>query len=198
MLILILKVIDKINLEASPNDNKATVNYNSEMELKEGLNKITITVTAQDGTTKDYRLNITRKEKVNLVERIEIEGIDFEFEPDTYEYNIETTLTLLNFTVVLNDKEATYEVLNNENLKNGSIVKIVVKNKDSELTYNFKIVNEDEQEEEPSILNEDENKEEKEIKVNFLKKNEMLIGLLTFGVGLISMLFSVLTKFKNK
>ena len=44
---------------------------------------------------------------------------------------------------------------------------------------------------------EDEDKQEVKNE-GFLKKNEMLIGLLTFGVGIISMLFAFLTKFKNK
>ncbi len=195
--------IEKINIEAIANDTKAKVNYNKEVSLKEGLNKITVSVIAEDGTEKDYRLNVTRKEKVALVEKIEIEGIDLEFKPEVYEYDVETTLTTLNFTVSLTNKEATYEVLNNENLKNGSTVSLVIKNKDEEITYKFNIVNE----EETNIKDEtEENKEEEpkeEIKEDlneesFLKKNEMMIALLTFGVGLISMLFAILTKKKEQ
>ena len=65
--------ISSIVIEAVANDNKATVEYEKNITLNEGLNNITIKVTAEDGTIKEYKLNITREELVPLVENIEIE-----------------------------------------------------------------------------------------------------------------------------
>ena len=49
-----------------PNDDKATVTKSRDVTLNEGLNTVNIKVTAENGTTKDYVLKITRKEAENI------------------------------------------------------------------------------------------------------------------------------------
>ena len=54
---------EKINVTGELEDDKATVEGFGEKELKEGINKIEIVVTAENGTTRTYTISVTRKEK---------------------------------------------------------------------------------------------------------------------------------------
>ncbi len=197
--------ITEVNLEAVANDTKATVTYNKKYTLKEGKNNITITVTAEDGSKKEYKLVITRKEEEPLVKNIEIKDIDFDFKNDVYDYEIETDLSTLEFNVTLNSKTAKSTILNNEDLSNGSIVKVEVVDGSKKVTYNFKIKNEksddDDSDEEiaPIIEDIDSNNNDNNITsdMSFLKKYEMYIGLGTFGLGLLSLLIAIITKPKG-
>ncbi len=65
--------IDKITINATPEDAKATIQGTGDFELKEGLNEIKLSVTAEDGSIKEYSIQITREE---LQEPIEIEKIE--------------------------------------------------------------------------------------------------------------------------
>lgn len=55
--------VSSIEVSYEAEDSKATVGINGSTELKFGLNVIHITVTAENGETSDYVLNVTRKEK---------------------------------------------------------------------------------------------------------------------------------------
>lgn len=61
--------VSKVNVYAKPVDSKATVSGDGNVTLKEGLNKVDVTVTAEDGKTKKtYTLNITRKAESDTTE----------------------------------------------------------------------------------------------------------------------------------
>ena len=53
---------DKITIEGEGNDSKSTVEGLGEKELKEGINKFEIKVTAENGESKTYTIMVTRKE----------------------------------------------------------------------------------------------------------------------------------------
>lgn len=53
--------ITQINVTATPTDSKATVKVEGNKDLKEGENPVTVTVTAEDGTTAKYTINVTRE-----------------------------------------------------------------------------------------------------------------------------------------
>lgn len=55
--------VEKVSLKAELEDENADLSYPSEVELKEGINKVEIVVIAENGETKKYVINITRKEK---------------------------------------------------------------------------------------------------------------------------------------
>ena len=52
--------ITEVNITATPSDSKATVTIEGNKELKEGENIVTVKVTAEDGTTAEYVIKVTR------------------------------------------------------------------------------------------------------------------------------------------
>lgn len=53
---------DKINIITETNDSKANVDGDGERELVEGFNEIVVTVYAENGDAREYKLKITREE----------------------------------------------------------------------------------------------------------------------------------------
>ena len=53
---------DKINIITETNDSKANVDGDGEVELVEGFNEIKVTVYAENGDAREYKLKITREE----------------------------------------------------------------------------------------------------------------------------------------
>lgn len=58
----------KINIKATANDSKASISGNGEHEVSEGENKFTITVTAENGSTKEYNIivNVVDPNPINI------------------------------------------------------------------------------------------------------------------------------------
>ena len=54
---------EKINIKGEVEDDKSSIDGLGEKELKEGINKFEIAVTAENGQTRKYILSVTRKEK---------------------------------------------------------------------------------------------------------------------------------------
>ena len=181
--------IKNIVIDATANDKKATVEYEKNITLNEGLNNITIKVTAEDGTIKEYKINITREELVPLVKNIEIEDVDFTFDNSKKTYKIKTDLEKLNFKVTLSDENAIIDEEGNDSLQNNSTITLKVSLNEQVETYTFKIVKEEQEEIKT---------EEKKDNNSFLKKYEMIIGLVVFGVGVLSLLIAIITKTKKK
>lgn len=104
----------KVNYKTNDPNAKAKV---AGATLKEGKNTLTITVTAEDGTTKKYTVAITMKENPNpLSSDSKISSLSLstgtispEFDPDVDEYTvyIDSAVTSITFSPVANDKKAT-------------------------------------------------------------------------------------------
>ena len=56
------ETIEKITVNASVNDSRASVRGTGEVEVSEGNNKIEVVVTAQNGSTKTYTIEVTVKD----------------------------------------------------------------------------------------------------------------------------------------
>ena len=137
--------VTKLNITATPTDSKATVSVTEYEELKEGENTITISVTAEDGTTKtDYVIKATRQRKELALEKLIIKytnqngevvevPLTPEFISNIYEYSIETLeywVKKLDIEALANIEGATIEISGADSLKEGeNIITITVKNK---------------------------------------------------------------------
>lgn len=137
--------VTKLNITATPTDSKATVSVTEYEELKEGENTITISITAEDGTTKtDYVIKATRQKKELALEKLIIKytnqngevvevPLTPEFISNIYEYSIETLeywVKKLDIEALANIEGATIEISGADSLKEGeNIITITVKNK---------------------------------------------------------------------
>lgn len=110
----------------------AVISNNANEELKAGEdNKITITVTAEDGSKKAYNINIKREALTSdaTLKSLEIEEIEkFKFDKDKFTYNVKIGKNVKSLTITyeLSDENSTVDIEGNSKLKNGSVVKVIV------------------------------------------------------------------------
>lgn len=129
-----------INVNAVPEDNNAKVNITGNTNLKTGLNKINIKVTAPDKkTTKTYTINATKTDNPDLananLENLAIENVTLnpEFNENILEYNAEigSDIDSLNILAVPKIEGATINIQGKDNLQFGeNIITIAVVAKD--------------------------------------------------------------------
>lgn len=70
--------VTSVTINAVPNNSRAKVNVSGNTELEVGTNKITVQVTAEDGTSEQYLLYVRRKSKTlaetNVIPNVQEEG----------------------------------------------------------------------------------------------------------------------------
>lgn len=132
----------KINAEAE--DSKSTVKIEGNEEIKIGENVISVTVTAEDGTTKVYKITMTSEEKEGLgLSSLVIKGVELKnFSPSKFNYEIEfKELDQLEIEAIANEEGATVEIVGNENLTElgEHIITIIVTSADGEQIATYTI-----------------------------------------------------------
>lgn len=132
----------KINAEAE--DEKSTVKVEGNEEIKIGDNVISITVTAEDGTTKVYKVAVTNEEKEALgLSSLVIKGVELKsFSPSKFNYEIEfKELDKLEIEAIANEEGATVEIIGNENLTEigEHVITIMVTSADGEQIATYTI-----------------------------------------------------------
>lgn len=127
--------IRTINIDATMEDSQANlvISNNATEELVAGENnRITVTVTAEDGTSKKaYVINI-RRDALTADATLKSLSIkecdDFKFEEDKFSYNVKiaNSVNKLTLDYEASSSDATVSISGNEDLENGSKVKILV------------------------------------------------------------------------
>ena len=132
--------VESIDVTATPNSDKATVTVEGNTGLKEGMNNITVKVTAEDGTVKTYVINVTKKAKVvpdkpttttkapkssnNYLSGILVSNGElspkFEKKTQSYEVNVPNDTEKLELKVYTEDSKARYEIVDNKDFKVGT------------------------------------------------------------------------------
>lgn len=127
----------------------AVISNNANEELKAGEdNKITITVTAEDGSKKAYNINIKREALTSdaTLKSLEIEEAEkFKFDKEKFTYNVKIDKNIKSLTIIyeLSDENSTINIEGNSELKNGSIVKLIVTAQDgTKKVYTLNIIKE--------------------------------------------------------
>lgn len=138
--------VDKIEVKAVAEDEKAKVSISGNDDLEVGTNTIKIKVTAEDGTERTYVITVTKEEKEQLkLSEILIEGLPLkpEFDENVYEYTIDldkSDISELNITAKPSKKSAEVEIVGNTELKPGeNVITILVKSSDGEEITTYQI-----------------------------------------------------------
>ena len=121
-----------IAVTATAESEKAKVEIANNKDISD-IKPITVTVTAEDGSTKLYVINIKfgineEEEGNNLIKSIKIDGYKINFNPNVNDYKLKLKNRddKLNIDVELDNEEAEYVILGNAHLKNKSTVRIKV------------------------------------------------------------------------
>ena len=136
--------INKIEIRYELEDSKSKAELIGNTNLTEGENLFTIKVTAENTQVKEYKIKVIRQRKEdikvsNKIYDLKIKDHELTFDSNTYAYVIKTDSKKLDFEITLEDDTAKYEIFNNENLKDGSIITIKVTDQKQE-TSEYKIV----------------------------------------------------------
>lgn len=114
-----------VTISVETNDSNATADVDDGY-LVVGENNINITVTAEDGSKKDYVLTIKRlSDNTNI--KIKVNGEELNFVNDKTSVMVSSDTTKLDYKYELEDKNAKVEITGDKNLKYGdNIVKFTV------------------------------------------------------------------------
>ena len=167
--------IEKINVTAISESDNANIKIDGNNNLKNGINKIIITVSIGDNTKK-YNINVTKtdqKEKANTnLETLAVEN--YEISPEynenitMYDLEISNTEEKLNILAIPEDMKANVEIKNNENLQYGENAIEILVTAENEITKRTYILN-------VYKRNEEEEKAYKENEQNIINESNALI-----------------------
>lgn len=148
--------VDSVEIYATAQSSSAKISGTGTEELNYGLNEFTITVTAQDGTTKNYILNVTRGGEVENTENVQdqysgdglaslnVESLELSpsFDTNVYEYTVKYIgeETSLDITAEATDPYYTVEITGNEDLQEGeNLITILVTDPDGENVATYQV-----------------------------------------------------------
>lgn len=156
--------LDTIDITAEPDDSTSTVKIDAPSKLIIGENKIKITVTAVTNDKKEYNLLIVNSEVATdtRLKNLAIKGLNIDFNSDKYDYEIRYDKSFKNGITIYKtalSADTEIEVIGNEKIKAGSIVKVIVTAMDGSGSSEYKI------------------KIEKDNRINFFFIIDMIIGI---------------------
>lgn len=137
--------VKKVTIKAKQEDEIAEVTIDGPNNLAIGDNEYIISVTSENESTKYYKIIITRADEEESssteIKSIKIKGYNLNFDKTskTFHLNIKPEDTELDITIKLKDENASYEIEDNDNLQDGSVIKIIVTAED-ETTDTYRII----------------------------------------------------------
>lgn len=138
--------INKLKMTMTLDDDGATYRITGNKDFKEGENIVKIIVTAENKTTKTYKITVTKTTDLRLNTLVLANAtLINEFDSDVYEYNlrdIESNINKLDINAIPINSNAIVKIAGNDSLTIGeNIIKIVVYDKDEKASkvYTLKV-----------------------------------------------------------
>lgn len=135
--------ISSISVQAQPEASTSKVDVQGNTNLIAGANKITINVTAEDGSVGTYIINVNKKESLANNARLSsltVSGYELNFDSNTYNYTLEIKKeNSLTIEAVTEDSNAIYMIEGNNNLKDNSVIKVIVTAEDGKTMQEYSI-----------------------------------------------------------
>lgn len=147
--------VTSINVVGTPTSGKASVTVSGATNLKPGVNPVTVTVTAQDGSKRVYTINVTKPSSPSTSSTTTKKGQTtskttkkpsndtgvktvtigsphtitpaFSNDVDVYDVTVPYDVEKLDLSFILNDSKAKYEITGNENFQVGKVNVVTVK-----------------------------------------------------------------------
>lgn len=140
--LIIPEDVTKVDVDTEPEMEGAVVRISGNTKLTKSDSTINIIVTAINGTSKTYKINVIKEPEVNLkLESLEIEGLNLNpvFNEDTFYYTSsieDTELTDLNVIAKSNNESANIEIIGNKNIVDGeNNINIILTDDDETTIY---------------------------------------------------------------
>lgn len=129
--------VENASIKATPTSEKAKVEA-QDVSLKVGENTVKIKVVAENGSSKEYTITITRlteEESKEVLENISITDYSLAFDVNKTSYDLEISKETEKLNINVTPSYIKYEVTGNEKLKDGSIINIKVNDDNGEHEY---------------------------------------------------------------
>lgn len=140
--VIIPNDVTTLEIEAKPEVEGAIVRISGNKNLTKKENKITVSVTAINGTVRSYTILAIKEPEVNLkLSSLQIDGIELnpQFNENTYFYTSsleDADLTSLNVIAKANDENAKVEIIGANNIQDGNnLINIILSNDDETTVY---------------------------------------------------------------
>ncbi len=196
--------VSSIEIFAILQDQKATIKGNGTRNLEMGKNALDVVITAEDGTTKTFTINVTRGEETVAnttdngegLKELSVEGLNLspEFKTNVYEYRVKYIgeETKLNIITEPTNKDYIVEVTGNEDLQEGenTITILVSKSNGTNIATYQIIVNK-------SLVDEEAIAREKEAEENEKRQKTILIGAIIGAVVIVGIIMFLVIKRKR-
>lgn len=200
--------VESVEVYATAADSKARVSGTGTKTLQKGANALNVTVTAEDGTTKTYTINVTREgeeeqteenteepaEVKNGLSSIKIANLELNpsFSTDVYEYTVKYIGedTSLDIQAVATDPSYTVEILGNEELKEGdNTITILVTDAEGNNVATYQVTVNKSLVDEEALAKEEEEKQ---------KEEQRKILLIAGGVAIIILIIVIVIIIKRR
>ena len=142
----------KLDITATAADEKAKVEITGNDNLENPNNTVRITVTAEDGTQRIYRISVLKNEETRVVEMVKLKSLQVanatlspEFDPDTVSYVIEvenpSSITAKDVVATAEDDDVNVTIAEaSESSENGEKkITIVLESKDGSVSTTYEI-----------------------------------------------------------